>query len=344
MKSISELIRLIDSVGAVDLISARQSAERKFHEIAGAVNHANYHNEDALENIQRSYNIISAEQQSIEKTVGDYIEFLKQEIKKQEVNYQVSSEEIYYDSRHDTVEYRLARRKNYNFLAQSTELQEVFLGRLALYNRWQHPAIEIQPAFGQFTDLIKGCDPLYLLDTDEGMFESVKQRWNPAYQRRLRYYVFNETNQELFHMLPESQFGFVFCADYLDYKPMRIIENYLTDVYRRLKPGGTFMFTYNDCDKVYGARNVESKFRCYTPGTEIVRIAQQIGYTITKQFNEFENVSWLEVTKPGELTTLRGGQTLGEILSFSNAKTKEEIEAEKLKKEQELASRPKYPK
>ena len=33
-------------------------------------------------------------------------------------------------------------------------------------------------------------------------------------------------------------------------------------------------------------------------------------------FDEFEKISWLEIQKPGELTTLKGGQTLGEILSL----------------------------
>ena len=322
MKPISELIRLIDSVNSVDLSIARQLVEQKFHEISGTVNHADYHNKDTLENIQRSHNIISAEQQLLEKTVSDYVEFLRQEIRKQQVPYQVLSDEIYYDSRHDSVEYLLARRKNNNFLLQNQELQEVFLSRVSNYNRWQYPAMEIRPAFGQFTDIIKGCDPLYLVDTDEGLFEHVKQRWAETYQRRLRYYTFNETVEELFHMIPENQLGFVLSVDFLDYKNMRIIKNYLTDVFRRLRPGGTFMFTYNDCDKVYGARNVEKKFRCYTPGSEIVKLAQEIGYIVTKQFNEFENVSWLEITKPGELTTLRGGQTLGEILSLSTAKNK----------------------
>jgi SAM-dependent methyltransferase len=117
-------------------------------------------------------------------------------------------------------------------------------------------------------------------------------------------------------MLPENQFGFVLSVDYLDYKPLNIINRYLVDIFRRLRPGGTFMFTYNNCNQVYGARNVENNFKCYTPGTEVINLAQQAGYKVSKHFDEFEHISWLELTKPGDLASLRGGQTLGEILSL----------------------------
>jgi hypothetical protein len=39
-----------------------------------------------------------------------------------------------------------------------------------------------------------------------------------------------------------------------------------------------------------------------------------IGFEIFESYNEpLTNVSWLELKKPGELTSLRGGQCLAEI-------------------------------
>jgi len=328
MKPISELIKIIDSVNAVDLDSTKQFLDKTFRNTTGAINNADYHSKDVLENIQHINNIISAQHQQLKKTLQDYVDFIQQEITKQEEAYQLASNNIYHESLNDSAEYLLTRRKNNNLLTEDQDCFDIFCGRISEYNRWQHPALEIRPAFGQFTDIIKGCDPLYLLDTDENMFQQIKQRWKDAYQRRLCYYTYKETDNEMFHMLPKNQFGFVLSVDLFEYKNMKTIQHYLINVFTRLRPGGTFMFTYNDGGKVYGARNVENKFKCYTPGHELVKLAQDIGYVITKKFDDFENVSWLEITKPGKLKTLKGGQTLGTVKSFSQSElSKQERDA-----------------
>jgi len=314
MKPISELLRIINSIDAVDLSVGKKAIDRQFYELSGMVQNANYHVDDALETIRNSYNRSSTEQDLIAKTVAKYKNFLREEIRKQEVDYYVKSDQLYHESRLDTTEYLLNRHKQ-SVLLNNQEIFKMFVSRLSLYNRWQYPAIQIRPAYGNATDIIKGCDPLYLVDTDEAMFEPVKQKWSRTYQGRLRYYIINETNQEILVHLPNEQYGLVLCIDYLNFKPMVIIKRYLREMYKKLKPGGTAMFTYNNCDLPYGARNVENSFCCYTPGKEVIKTAQEMGFELTKQFDADENISWLELRKPGELKTIRGGQTLGEILS-----------------------------
>ena len=315
MKPISELVRTLQSIDAVDFASSKSVTDKHYYHLSGVIQHADFETEHTLECLKNSYNKVVDEYTQVQSVVQDYKKTIQQEIKKQSTAYYIKSEEMYYESRQDSVDYQLERIRNNNFL-NGEEIKELFVSRITSYNRWKYPAIQIRPAFGEYTDLIKGCDPLYLLDTEDAFFEHTKKKWTPTYQRRLRYYTFNETNEQLFHMLPENQFGFVLSVDYLDYKPLNILGRYLVDIFLRLRPGGTFMFTYNNCDRVYGARNVENNFKCYTPGNEVVNLAQQAGYTVSKHFDEFEHVSWLELTKPGDLVSLRGGQTLGEILSL----------------------------
>lgn len=314
MKPISELLRIINSIDAVNLSNSKETSDRQYYELSGMVQNANYHVDDILEILKESHNMISSEHDLVAKTINKYKNFLREEIKKQEVNYYVQSDHLYYDSRFDTVEYLLERHKN-SVLMHNKEIFELFSSRLSLYNRWQHPAIQIRPAQGNITNLIKGCDPLYLVDTDEKLFEIVKQKWSQTYQRRLRYYTINESNEELLVHLPDEQYGLILCIDYFNFRPMVIIKRYLEEMFKKLKPGGTAMFTYNNCDLPYGARNVENKFCCYTPGKEVIELAFKIGFELTKQIDADEKISWLELQKPGKLTSLRGGQTLGEILS-----------------------------
>ena len=185
-----------------------------------------------------------------------------------------------------------------------------------MYQNWKFPGLEIRPAYGEITDYIKGCDPLYLMDTDDNLFLEVKKNWNNIYQCRLRYYTFQESRNQPLHQLPDNQFGFICSVDYFNFKPMSIIKNMLKQFYLKLRPGGVAVFTYNNCDLPYAIRNVENKFNCYTPGTAVIAYASEIGFEILKNVDRLENISWLEIKKPGEITSIKGGQTLGEILSL----------------------------
>lgn len=251
----------------------------------------------------------------IRKHLADYRNYIQSCIEDAEKEYYELGDEIYQGSIHDDANYILIRRKQSSTFADPDN-QTLFSSRLGMYNSWKYPAVEIRPALGEFTDLLKGCDPLYLLDEDEELLSEVKKKWNNIYQRRLRYYTFDETSEDSFNCLPNNQFGLIVSVDYFNFKPLNIIEKFLKEFYTKLRPGGVVVFTYNNCDLPYAVRNVENRFCCYTPGSRVKQTAEDIGYEIVKSFDQLENVSWLELRKPGEITTLRGGQTLGEIRSF----------------------------
>ena len=251
----------------------------------------------------------------IRELILDYKRYIYSEIEAQRDQYYSISEEIYQNSLQDTAEYILNRRRKSLTLAEE-ENRDLFLSRLGMYNSWKYPAIEIRPAQGEITDYIKGCDPLYLVDTDNGLFDEVKKLWHEMYQRRLRYYTIDEQSTTPLKDLPDNQFGLIVSVDYFNFKTLTIIENFLQDFYTKLRPGGIAMFTYNNCDLPYAVRNVDKNFCCYTPGHRVIELAKHAGFELVKNIDRLENISWLELRKPGEITTLRGGQTLGEIRSF----------------------------
>ena len=61
-------------------------------------------------------------------------------------------------------------------------------------------------------------------------------------------------------------------------------------------------------------RLAESYYACYTPGRMVKAIAQRIGYEIYFIWNDGGPSTWIELQKPGALTTLRGGQALARIV------------------------------
>jgi len=252
---------------------------------------------------------------NIRASIQDYKKYISSEIENQSEEYYKISEEIYSGTSKDTAEYILNIRKQSLTLADSDN-QNLFLGRLGMYNSWKYPAIEIRPGHGEITEHIKGCDPLYLVDTDQELFSEVQNKWHEQYQRRLRYYIIDEHIDSPLADLPNNQFGLIASVDFFNFRTITVIEKFLKDFYTKLRPGGIAMFTYNNCDLPYAVRNVDNSFCCYTPGHRIIEIAHTIGFELVKSIDKLENISWLELRKPGEITTLRGGQTLGEIRSF----------------------------
>jgi hypothetical protein len=53
---------------------------------------------------------------------------------------------------------------------------------------------------------------------------------------------------------------------------------------------------------------------CYTPGHKVIAIAEQIGFENVFDQQGPNNLSWLELKKPGKITSMRGGQTLARIV------------------------------
>jgi hypothetical protein len=117
--------------------------------------------------------------------------------------------------------------------------------------------------------------------------------------------------------LPHNQFGFIFCWNHFNYLPMPEIQKYLTDITTLLRPGGTCMFSFNDCETFHGAKHVEFGGVFYTTKTMIVKAVTDLGLEVTESFSfetAWHNMSWIEVKKPGELTTIKAHQTLGLVM------------------------------
>ena len=158
-------------------------------------------------------------------------------------------------------------------------------------------------------------DPLYIVDQSKELMHPAVTKFTPEYQRRLRLYEVNDyRDQEALQQLPDGQFGFVFAYNYFNYRPMEVIDRYLRAVFKKLRPGGVFFMTFNNCDRAHGVALVERSFMCYTPATELIRRAESYGLEVGNQYTGQADVSWLELRKPGTITSLRGGQTLAKII------------------------------
>jgi SAM-dependent methyltransferase len=260
---------------------------------------------DNRDEILKLLDDIDSDLQSFKQKLTDFVAGI-------EAPYYSKSQTIYNEGLNDSPDY-LLDRYNFKKLLYQPETAEFFASRIKIHSSWKWPAVEVRPAYGEITDNLIACDPLYLVDTHPDMFKHVKSKWTPEYQRRLRYYVIDEKSKQIFNQLPQNQIGLFVAVDYMNFRPLELIERYLKEIFNLLRPGGMAIFTYNNCDYPIGVDNFENSYYCYTPGREIKAMCEKIGFRISASFDLENNVSWLEIQKKGTLSTLRGGQTLGKI-------------------------------
>jgi hypothetical protein len=86
------------------------------------------------------------------------------------------------------------------------------------------------------------------------------------------------------------------------------------------------ILTFNDGDRSAGVKLCERNFSCYVPGKLLESLSESIGYTRVFSWNDNGASTWLELKKPGALSTIRGGQTLAEVKSRPTPLTAEELE------------------
>lgn len=190
-----------------------------------------------------------------------------------------------------------------------------FRNKLTQYADWKYSAMIIRPGLDSFIENMVAYDPLYLVDLSHDFLRPALDKFNQQYQNRLRPYVVNEDlDAEILKQLPNNQFALCLAFNYFNFRPFEIIKKYLEEVYQKLKPGGTFVFTFNDCDRRSAVELVEKRYCCYTPGHLVRELVTTVGYEIVYSWNDDGPTTWIEVRKPGQLDSLKGGQALAKIL------------------------------
>ena len=216
---------------------------------------------------------------------------------------------LYEGEKHYSAEFILNLRKPH------TPDTAPFRERLTQYANWKYPAIIIRPGLESFIENMVAYDPLYLIDLNHDYLIPALGKFNQQYQNRLRTYsVVEEIGQEILNKIPNDQFGMCLAYNYFNFRPFEIFKKYLSEVYQKLKPGGVFAFTFNDCDRTSAVILVENYYCCYTPGYLVRELALSMGYEILYSWNDAGPATWLELKKPGELESIKGGQTLAKIL------------------------------
>ena len=316
---LSELVNymnLLDTMSAMD--TARQ-ADQDLSKITHVVSASAIQLEQFSSMLAQRQNQVTDALRQYESDLDTLKHTLRQQIADAEKPWFAESYRLYeQEMLNETPEYILHRRPTI-----SKETEQFYRTRLTRYNGWHHAAMIIRPGREPFIHDLLASDPLYLVDESHDLLAPAMAQFNEQYQQRLRPYIIQErSGGAILDQLPKGQFGLVFAYNFFNFRPFEVLRQYLTEIYQKLRPGGTLIMTFNDCDRAKAVVLVEQHFCCYTPGYLVRELAQSLGYEIAVGWTDQGPSTWLELRKPGERPSLRGGQALAKILPKPIAKSK----------------------
>lgn len=199
----------------------------------------------------------------------------------------------------------------------STEDQELYQARLARYSQWQYPGMIIRPGTESYINLMTSFQPLYLVDHDQALIDLATAQFNELYKQRLRQYVVKDfDNKPALEQLPDSQFGLILAYGYFNWRPIEFIADYLEQIWAKLRTGGTVMFTFNDCDYPEAVKLAANHGATYVPGKALKNLSRSIGYSLEFEYTNQSAVTWLELKKPGRLSSIKAAPTLAKIIDL----------------------------
>jgi Methyltransferase domain len=193
------------------------------------------------------------------------------------------------------------------------DTEQLIKQRIMLYTNWRYPTLEIGCREGEWTQFLVAADPLYIMDQFPEFLQTATAQFPAQYQARLRKYPLNKETHD-FSQLPQGQFAFVFSWGYFNYISLDTFTQAVRRVNALLRPGGVFMFSYNDGDTATGMGMAENFGQSYLPKSLVVPTCQSVGLELVADYSREANVHWIEVRKPGELHTVKAHQVLGEIV------------------------------
>lgn len=173
--------------------------------------------------------------------------------------------------------------------------------------------------FLDLTEILTGGEPLYVCDFNKQSMQRNVLKFTPEYQNKICQYVINDND---FSALPAGQFSFILCWNMFNYVTLEILKKYIVSLSKLLKPGGVILFSYNNCDITDAMLVTEIGVASYMPKRHVIQLCTQLGFEVLATYdlpNEIDPIpytyiSWIEIKKPGELTTVKAHSSLGKII------------------------------
>jgi hypothetical protein len=211
-------------------------------------------------------------------------------------------------------------------LSINQEITSIILDKITSYSQFKYPGLQLNCSYSPnaydiiaWVNSMVACDPFYLAGPydNHGKLSYLENMISPypeIYQKRVRLYGVENRNLDI---LPQAQFGIILCWNFFNYQTLDTIQIYLSKIIKLLRPGGVMMFSYNNCNFVESATLFDNDRGSWATTEALEKIFLSQGFEVI----EFKDIktdvitycSWVEVRRPGELSTVKRSQALGLI-------------------------------
>ena len=311
-----KLSEIVAYLNLLDSLSVHQEVAESTRRLAAVLHVVANHVvqvDTGSQDLEQNFNAVKLGLDDFESTLAQIKQRLEQMLHQKESTYLAESYRLFdLEMRHDSAQHILSRK-----LVIDNESRVALQYRLKNLTDWRLPGMIIGPRTETFIEDMVPMDPLYLVDTHQDLLDPAVRSFTPEYQRRLRQYVVNDyVPGAILNDIPGNQFGVIFAYNYFNYRPMEVIVRYLQEIASKLRPGGSFIMTYNNCDRAHGVALSERSWMCYTPQRLVVAAAEAAGLELVSATDEPGDLNWIEFVRPGKIETLRGGQSLAKIIAI----------------------------
>ena len=318
---LSELIAYRNHLSGFDVNTIQYTARHKLEEIVYNVQNSVIQPRAFTQTLQEDQTRVITAFDHFSSTLVELISELDSMIETAEKTQYAESTRLYNEAvaRYGRLDEPTNKKVNQQILDRrmpmTADVQQMISNRIKSYVDWKYPGLIIRPGVETFISDLVALDPLYLVDYSTELLQPALSTFPEEYQRRLRVYEQDPCSSNVLNALPDNQFGMCLAFNFFEFTPLEVLEQYLKSIFNKLRPGGVLAMTFNDCDRAHCVALVEKNFCFYTPGNRVKTIAKSIGYRQLFSWTDMGNLTWLELRKPGELESIRGGQTLAKIVN-----------------------------
>lgn len=304
---LNELVALRNYLSsALDICVLTQEVEKNAHNLQKISNDTSFEQKNLIDNLISKHKSLIHEFENNVHELNSIIEVVQQQI-------DAVSSKFFADNYELEILYTDPERiRRLRQMLYDEHFYNVLQDRINLHSGWQYPTLEIGCRDGEWTKNLVAGDPLYIADINEEFLESAIIQFPDQYKNRVcKYLIKNNTH---IPNLPKNQFGLIFSYNFFNYLSLDSIKQLMIHSFEWLRPGGKIIFTYNNADLPAAAAYAESYFMSYVPKSLLIPMIESIGYKITFSWDYEPAYSLIELSKPGNIKSLRSSQALGEII------------------------------
>lgn len=317
MTSLSELVSYRTKIYELhDKLTLDAEIRNRCNQFSG-LNPVPLDDKSKIEEVLNIYSRLTELNSTLEEKLNDIIQLLDYQI---DAHGKLLEQDSEYISKFNEHAWPIGTIDPYQTVDQKylIEIQQ----QLTQHAMWKFPGVQLYPQSKQWTDVMLANDPVYLVAVAKGSLEHIIEQYPALYQNRLRLYAtgpWEDVDRSL-KFLPQNQIGYTVMWNISLYLISDYLKQYLKSIFDILRPGGVCVFNYNNCTITASAKLAENKIFAFMTPKIIKEVADEIGFEniifkdIALEDLTYTHISWVELRKPGVLTTIKSHQPMAKII------------------------------